>query len=400
MYHQHDASAVMKEQKLDSILFNLGEEHSKYYNAISPPIIQTSNFKFDTIAEFRKAIIEEDKNHIYTRGINPTVDILRKKIAALEHAEDCLITGSGASAIAAAVTSLVSAGDHIICVEKPYSWTYKLITQFLSRYGVTHTFVDGTDINNIIAARTPATKILFLESPNSLTYELQDLQACGTWCRENGIISIIDNSYCSPVYQNPIPYGIDLVVHSGTKYLNGHSDVVMGAICGSSHHISQIFHDAYMTFGTILSPHDAWLALRGLRTLPLRMKEINQTCNEVMEFLDGHPSVRKVIHPFHRDFPQRDLALRQMRGCGGLFTIDLNMQSKSEVSDFVHKVKRFRMAVSWGGHESLMLPSLIFHDIEGQESSPIPWTYARFYVGLESSEYLIEDLRSALPSSS
>ncbi len=386
----------MTEQELDSILFNLGEDHGKYFNAVAPPIIQTSNFKFDTIGGFRQAILEEDKNHIYTRGINPTVDILRKKIAALEYAEDCLITGSGSSAIAAAVSSLVSTGDHIICVEKPYSWTHKLLTQFLSRYGVTCTFVDGTDIQKIKAAKTLKTKILFLESPNSITYELQDLSACGAWCKEHGIVSIIDNSYCSPIYQNPIRHGIDIVIHSGTKYLNGHSDVVMGVICGSRHHISKIFHDVYMTFGTILSPHDAWLALRGLRTLLIRMKEINQTCKEVMKFLDSHPRVRKVIHPFHEEFPQRELALRQMEGHGGLFTIDLDMQSKTEVSDFVHKIKRFKMAVSWGGHESLMLPSLIFHDMEGREPSPIPWTYVRFYVGLESSEYLIDDLKNAL----
>ncbi|MDZ4682805.1 MAG: aminotransferase class V-fold PLP-dependent enzyme, partial [Saprospiraceae bacterium] len=206
---------------LSNILTHLGEDRENYFQAISPPVIQSSNFVFPDLAAFREAFSDELENHVYSRGNNPTVEILRKKLAALEGTEDALVFSSGAGAVAAAVIGNVKAGDHIVCQQGPYSWTSALLRKFLSHFGVEHTFVDGTNIQNIEAALRPNTTVLYLESPNTMTFECQDLAACAVLAKSRGIVTIIDNSYCSPLYQNPAAFGIDVIVHSGTKYLNG-----------------------------------------------------------------------------------------------------------------------------------------------------------------------------------
>ncbi len=381
---------------INEILIHLGEDRENYFNAVAPPIIQTSNFVFKSVEEFRAKISEEMDNHVYSRGNNPTVKILRQKIAALEHAEDALVTSSGAAAIAIATMANVSAGDHIVCIDKPYSWTNKLISKMLSRFGVAYTFVDGRDINNIKAAIKDNTKVLFLESPNSLTFELQDLEACAQLAKLHGIITIIDNSHCSPIFQNPIDFGIDLIVHSGTKYLNGHSDVVVGVVCGSKELISKIFHSEFMTLGVNISPNDAAMVIRGLRTINLRVRRSDASALEIYNFLIAHEKVENVIYTMSSDFPQAELAKKQMRGNGGLLTLVLKTDNKESVLRFTRAIKRFLMAVSWGGYESLMIPSITFHDIPGVEDSPIPWNYVRLYIGLEDPEYLIDDLDQAL----
>ncbi len=380
---------------LDHILTHLGEDRENYYNAVSPPIIQSSNFVFDTIQEMREALADEVNHHIYTRGNNPTVAILRKKLAALEHAEDALVVSSGSSAMSAAVISQVKAGDHIICVQKPYSWTYKLLTNFLVKFDVSFDFVDATQIEEIEQAIKPNTTLLILESPNSLTFEIQDLSACAELAKKHNIITVIDNSYATPLYQNPIDFGIDIVIHSSTKYINGHSDVVCGVICSSSAIISSIFKSEFMTLGLNISPHDAFLILRGLRTLPVRMERIVNTTQAVIEYLSKHDKVEKILFPFHDTFPQQELAKKQMRACGGLFSIFLKTRDKKAIERFVDNLDAFLIAVSWGGHESLKLPSLIFHDMQGQEDSPIPYNLVRLSIGLESPDFLIKSLNNA-----
>ena len=382
--------------KITKILTHLGEDRKRYYNAVAPPVIQSSNFVFDTVAEMRAAILDEKNNHVYTRGNNPTVNILRKKIAALESAEDALITSSGAAAISASVMSQVKAGDHIICVNKPYSWTYKLLSNLLTRFGVEVTYVDARSIDDMRDAIKPNTRILYLESPNSLTFEISDLRACAELAEEHSLVSMIDNSHCSPIFQRPIEMGIDIVIHSATKYLNGHSDVVVGVIASSENIISQIFHNEYMTLGNIISPHDANLVIRGLRTLELRVKRSDVSAHRIVQFLKGHDKIENVIFPLDPDYPQYELAKTQMTGCGGLITIVLKANDKSAVMRFVEAVDTFLMAVSWGGYESLMIPSITFHDMPGVPDSPIPWTYVRLYIGLEDADYLIADLEQAL----
>ena len=381
---------------INDILTHLGEDRAKYFNAVAPPVIQSSNFVFDTVEDMRIAFSNEMEHHIYTRGNNPTVAILRQKLAALEHTDDALVVGSGAAAVSASVISNVQAGDHIICVQKPYSWTYKLISRLLPKFGVDYTFVDAKSMNDIVSALRPNTKVLYLESPNTMTFEIQDLEACSEFAKKNNMVTIIDNSHASPIFQNPADFGIDIIVHSATKYINGHSDVVAGVICGSKEMIKKIFESELMTLGLTISPHDAALMIRGLRTLDLRVKRSDETARKVADFLYNHPKIEKLYFPLHPSFDQYELASAQMTGCGGLITIQLKVESKEATMRFVRTIKRFLMAVSWGGYESLMIPSIVFHDIPGMPDSPIHWSMVRLYIGLESSEYLIEDLSEAL----
>ncbi len=382
---------------LSEILNHLGEDRQHYFNAVSPPIIQSSNFVFDDLNEFRMAVADELKSTIYTRGNNPTVSILRKKIAALEHAEDALIFGSGVAAIAAAIIGNVKTGDHIVCVEAPYSWTHKLLTSFLPRFGVSHTFVDGTSMEAIEAAIQDNTTLLYLESPNSVTFEIQDLKACAELAKKHDLTSIVDNSYASPIFQNPIDFGIDIVVHSGTKYINGHSDVVVGVLASNKKMIKKLFDSEYMNIGAIISPHDAMLVIRGLRSLEMRMQRSNESVQKVIAFLEKHPKVDRLLYPFHPSFPQHELAHKQMRGTGGLFSVILKADKMKQVEDFFHRLQRFLLAVSWGGHESLVLPFCAFHNIPGNEKEVTAnWRLVRFYIGWEDPDWLIEDLEQAL----
>lgn len=381
---------------LGYILNHLGEEREKYFNAVSPPVIQTSNFCFPDLHRFREAFTDELEHHIYSRGNNPTVAILRKKLAALEGAEDALVLSSGSAAIANAVLSQVKAGDHIVCVEAPYSWTHALLTQFLTRFGVTHTFVDGKNMEEIREAIQANTRLLYLESPNSLTFEIQDLEACGQLAKERGITTIIDNSYASPLFQNPIDYGIDIVVHSGSKYLNGHSDVVMGVICSSKAIIKKIFDSEFMTLGAILQANDAALAIRGLRTLELRLNRCNTSARLIASRLADHPKVDRVVHPLLPTHPQFELAQRQMKGTGGLFSVYFKADTQDKMEAFIHKLNNFLLAVSWGGHESLIMPVIGFYHIPGREDTRGPWNLVRFYIGLEDVEWLWADLENAM----
>ncbi len=381
---------------LSEILTHLGEDRHRYFEAVAPPVIQTSNFAFRTLDEFRKAVSEELEHHVYTRGNNPTVEILRKKLAALEGTEDALVLGSGSAAVAVAVLSQVQQGDHIVCVQKPYSWTWKLLGKWLPRFGVETTFVDGRETARFEAALRPNTRLIYLESPNSLTFELQDLEAVARLARSRGIVTAIDNSHCSPVFQNPAAFGIDIVIHSGTKYLNGHSDVVNGVICASKKIIRSIFENEFMTLGAIISPHDAWLILRGLRTLELRMQRSDASARKVAGFLKGHPRVRQVLHPLMPDFPQYELARKQMRGSGGLFSFLLDVDTLEAAERFFANLNRFLLAVSWGGYESLVLPSAAFYKIPGKPDTPLPFQLVRLYIGLEDPDWLIEDLAQAL----
>ncbi len=378
------------------ILMHLGEDRTAYYGAVTPPLIQSSNFAFPTVQSFREAFEDEAAQHLYSRGNNPTTLILRKKIAALEGSEDAMVLGSGAAAIATAVMANIKAGDHVICVNKPYSWTQKLIGTFLPRFGVKHSFVDATDIQQIEAAIRPNTKVLMLESPNSLTYEIQDLAACAALAKKHQLTTIIDNSYASPYYQNPIDFGIDIVVHSGSKYLSGHSDIIFGAICSTKAMIGKIISTEYMTLGPVLSPNDAWLALRGLRTLRTRLEQSSLSAQKVISWLKQQEEVDYVLYPLDPNFDQYELASQQMRGAGGLFSVNFKERPIEKMEAFSNALAdAFLMAVSWGGYESLQIPSCVFYRMASKEPPPVPATFVRYYVGLESAEFLISKFKQA-----
>lgn len=369
------------------IINQLAEDREKYFHAVAPPIIQTSNFAYPTVDEFMFAIQNEKDEHIYTRGNNPTVNMLCQKMAALEGSEDCLMVGSGAATITNAVMSQVNAGDHIICVQNPYTWANNLMTKTLPRFNVHTTFIDGTNIENFKRAVTSKTKLIYLESPISWTFELQDLSEIADFAKKRRITTVIDNSYCTALCQRPIDFGIDLVIYSATKYYNGHSDVVAGAICGSKEKITQIFHNEYMTFGNILAPQNAWLMLRSLRTLPIRLKQSSESTLKIIEYLNNSPKIERIWYPFHESNPQLNLAHKQMKMPMGMFTVAFKNRNIESIKKFCESLQNFLIAVSWGGHESLIMPKCAFV----KENDP-QVNMLRFYIGLEEADTLIEDL--------
>jgi cystathionine beta-lyase/cystathionine gamma-synthase len=343
----------------------------------------------------RRTVQHEFERPLYTRGCNPTVAMVRKKIAALEHAEDALLFSSGSAAIAAAVIGFVKAGDHIVCVHKPYSWTRKLLVELLARFNVDHTFVDGTDAGNFQRALRPNTTFIITESPNSFTFELQDLAAVAAIAKANGILTLCDNSFNSPLFQNPIDLGIDMVAHSATKYLNGHSDVVAGALAGSAKHMRQVMAREFMTLGAAPSPHDAWLLMRGLRTLELRVNRSADSAIHVAHFLEAHPKVKRVHWPGLECHPQHALAKKQMKRVAGLMTIELDAPDEAAVERFCDNLPSFLIAVSWGGYESLQWPVCALKGPSGYYTD-LPFTMVRLYIGLEDPKQLIADLENAL----
>ncbi len=381
---------------LSYILNELGEERGNYFNAVSPPIIQTSNFTFKTVSDFRQALGNEYDALLYSRGQNPTLTILQKKLAALDGAEAALVFSSGIAAISVPILSLLKQGDHAVVVENPYSWTTKLFNNFLPKFGISATFVDGAGIENIEDAIKPNTKLIYLESPNTFSYELQDLQAVAQIAKSKAILTMIDNSYCGPLYQQPIKLGIDLAAQSATKYLGGHSDVVAGVLTGSKEILSQIFNNEFMNIGPSLSPHSAWLLIRGLRTLPLRMQRSFETARIITGWLQQHPAVDKVLWPFSPGFKQAALAQKQMQGCGSMFSFTLNNSSIQKIERFCDKLQHILLAVSWGGYESLIIPSIAGIATEDYDPNNSRHQLIRMYAGLEDAGYLIKDLEQAL----
>ncbi len=388
----------MNDKDISEIINELGEHREQYFNAIAPPIIQTSNFSFKTVNDLRIAFEDESKNFIYSRAKNPTLSILSEKLAALDGAEDCLVVNSGAGAIFISVLANVKSGDHIISVAKPYTWAQKMFENVLPRFNISVSYVDGRNINNFKNAIRENTTLIYLETPNSWNFAIQDLQAVSDLARSKDIVTICDNSYCSPLYQQPISFGIDITVQSATKYISGHSDVVAGVICGSNKMISKIFNSEYMNLGIGTTPFNAWLLLRGLRTLPVRIERVSATTKKVIDYLKNIDLVEKILYPFMPDFDQYELAKKQMKGAGGLFSIILKARSAMEIENFCNHLQHLLMAVSWGGYESLVIPGIasIRHedfDIANEDHRRI-----RIYIGLEDAGYIIDDLNRGFDS--
>ncbi|HWT15919.1 MAG TPA: PLP-dependent aspartate aminotransferase family protein [Patescibacteria group bacterium] len=378
---------------LSWIINHLGEERERYFDAVIPPIVQSAIFAHPDIATMRLRLADEFNAHVYTRGQNPTVEIIAKKLAALEGAERALLFGSGAAAMAAGVLANVRAGDEVVCVEKPYYWTGQLVRKLLAQFGMRGVFVDARDVAAVEAAITPATRMIVLESPNSLTFEQQDLTALARIAQARGIVTLVDNSYATPLGQSPLAHGIDLVAHSATKYLNGHSDVVAGALCGTDTMIRKVFDGPYMTLGAILSPFDAWLLLRGLRTLPVRLERIAATTATVLAHLAHHPKVRRIHAPTAPHALQPAWSATQLHHASGLFSIELDVPEIAAIDRFCNALQRFLMAASWGGYESLVFPVAGVRDWGSlSASASVPINLVRCSIGLEAPDVLIADL--------
>ena len=366
---------------------------------ISPPIYQTSTFGSTEADSFLAMATEPRHAGFYTRYGNPTTRAFEDAVAALEGTESALATASGMGAIVAAMLSFVSAGEHVIAQRVMYGGTMGLLKNIAPRLGIEVSFVDQTATEAFAEAIRPTTRLIMLESPSNPMMRLTDLRTVATLAKSKGIATLVDNTIASPINQTPIRSGIDLVVHSATKFLGGHHDLTAGVVAGPQALVEKIWHCA-VVLGPVPDPFAAWLLLRGLRTLPLRIARQNQTALLVARFLEQHPAIARVNYPGLASHPQYALAKRQMpAGSGGLLSFELRGGFEA-ARTFINAMRLAVRAVSFGGFESLATqPAAMWAGSIGAEKAAeagIPLGLIRYSVGLEHADDLIEDLRQAL----
>jgi cystathionine beta-lyase/cystathionine gamma-synthase len=360
---------------------------------MAAPIVQTSLFAFPDLKSLLDGLDAEHATHVYTRGQNPTVEVLERKLARLERGDACKCFASGMAAVSAVMMGLLRSGDHILIVNHTYGPTLQLAAQ-LRRFGIEHDQVLDTDPDRVRAALRPNTKLVWLESPGTMLCRTLDIEAVASIARVHGALSCIDNSWATPLYQKPLTLGVDIVVHSASKYIGGHSDVMAGAVVTGEELMRQIFYRAFMLNGGIIAPFDAWLLLRGLRTLPVRMRQHHEDGLRVAEYLRGHDGVRRVFHPgFTGPGPDHRSTLT---GYSGLFSFELTADSFADVRRVIDTVRRFRIGVSWGGVESLIITPNRGTNAAQLDAQGIPRGLIRVSVGLEGADVLIDDLGNAL----
>lgn len=368
------------------------EDHPAREPGVEPmatPIVQTSLFAFPAFDALIAAGAAEYRNNVYSRGQNPTVEVLERKLAALERGESCKAFGSGMAAVSATIIGLLSAGDHILFVNQTYGPTQQLAKQ-LERFGIEHSLLLDIEPDDVRKALRPNTKLVWLESPGTMTFRTLDLAAIADIARSHGALTCIDNSWASPLFQKPITHGVDIVVHSATKYIGGHSDVVAGAVITTADRMKQIFYKSYLLLGGILHPFDSWLLLRGLRTMPVRMAQHHADSIKVAEYLRTRTEVEAVLHPA---FAAPSSALH---GYSGLFSFVLKDAGFEEIRRFIDGLKRFRIGVSWGGVESLVISPNRGNNLSWLDAQRIPHGLVRLSIGLEGAGVLIEDIAASL----
>jgi cystathionine beta-lyase/cystathionine gamma-synthase len=363
--------------------------------AVVPPIFQTSLFTFGSYQELEDAMAGRVPRPIYSRGDNPTVQAFEAKMAALEGAEAARAFASGMAAISAAVLSNLGAGDRMVCVRHCYPDAFRLFATLLPRFEIRVDFVDGRDAAAVERA-LPGAKVLYLESPTSVVFETQDLPRLAALASAHGALTIGDNSWASPILQRPLAHGVDLVVHSASKYLGGHSDVVAGVVCGRRELIERIDAGVFPLLGGKLAPFEGWLLVRGLRTLPLRMHRHHESALEIARRLAAHPRVRRINHPL---LGEAGPGVATLAGASGLFSFELEGE-REEVRRFCDALRLFRLGVSWGGHESLAFPAAAGLAQRGAANPlaffGVPPATIRLHIGLEDPDDLWSDLDQAL----
>jgi cystathionine beta-lyase len=383
---------VKKEHRpgFETICIHYAEDRETQHGAAAPPLYQCSTFSYPD-AELFTQRQGESQRFDYTRVSNPTTQILERKIAQLEHGDSCRAFGSGMAAISAAILSCVKAGDHIITIDSVYGPTRTFLKEYMPKFNVETTFVRGTEIEHFESALRPNTKLIYVESPSSLIFELQDLTAVAELAKSRGIKTICDNSNATPFFQNPIDFGIDIVVHTATKYIGGHSDLVAGMVIGSKTHMEKLAKQEGELFGGVCDPFAAWLMLRGLRTLSLRLERHQRSAAHIARFLETDARIQRVMYSGLESHPQVAIAKHQMRGHSGLISFIPRENSRERVFQIVNALRYFCIAVSWGGYESLAIP----HEFTDPASGKPGWLI-RLSVGLESVEDLKADLYTAL----
>jgi cystathionine beta-lyase/cystathionine gamma-synthase len=378
-----------------------GAHGDSVWGAVIPPLYQNSTFAFESWDALDAAFDDRRGTPVYSRQLNPTVAAAEAQLAALAEAEAARLFPSGMSAISAAILHCVGAGDHVVTIRNVYGPTANLLGSYLpEKTGLETTFVGGDDLAELEAALRPRTKLVYLETPSSAKFGLQDVAAVAELVRPRGIRVIVDNSWATPLFQKPLALGADLEVHSVSKYLGGHSDLVAGVVIGRAADVDAIAVREAELLGGKMSPFEAWLLLRSLRTLPARMRAHEANGLAVARFLETHPAVAAVHHPGLDSHPQRELARRQLTGYSALFSFTLATRELAAIRRFFDGLELFGRGVSWGGHESLVYAPAISYLKEQPPERFAAMGIApgdiRLSVGLEHPDDLIDDLTQAL----
>jgi len=376
--------------KFETIAIHAGERPDRAFGAISTPIYQTSTFAFEDVGKTR--------GYDYSRTANPTRRVLEDTIAQLEGGKAGFAFATGMAA-ETTVIHLLRAGDHVIAGDDIYGGTYRLFQNVMRDFGLEFTFLRMDSRERIEDAIKPNTRMLWLETPSNPLLNITDIELAVDIAKKHDLLTAIDNTFATPCFLRPIEYGVDLIVHSTTKYLNGHCDVVSGAVVTTTDELTQKVQFLLNAMGTCASPFDCWLVLRGIETLPVRMKQHEENAIAVANYLKGHPSVRRVFYPGLDSHPGHEIAKRQMKGFGGIVSFELKGTIEA-VNNFLKRIKVFALAESLGGVASLAEhPATMTHASmpkEHREKVGITDELIRLSVGLENIDDLIEDLSQAL----
>ncbi len=385
----------LKKAGFSTRAIHAGEKRSET-GAVVTPIYQTAPFKFKNAAHGARVMEGKEKGYVYSRGLNPTTEVLEEKMADLEGGEDAIAQGTGMAAISAAVFTEVKAGDHVIADEVIYGSTYDLFVD-LAKFGVDVSFIDTSNVNNVENVFRRNTKLIFFETPANPTLKLTDIEAVSDIAHGRGAKVFMDNTFMTPYFQRPLKHGADVVIHSATKYLNGHGDTLGGIVVGPSEFIKRVRHTA-KNIGGAISPFNSWLILRGIKTLAVRMDRHNENAKSVAEYLNRHEKIEKVIYPGLPAHPQHDLAKRQMCGFGGMLAFSL--KDEKEVPLFLDSLRLCTLAVSLGETGTLIQhPATMTHAVVPREKRikyGITDELVRLSVGIEDVGDIIEDIGQAL----
>jgi len=383
---------------LDTILIH-GSDVEEPFGAAVTPIYQASTFKFKSAAHGAACFAGEDPGFIYTRINNPTINALEKTLAQLENAAKCVVTSSGMAAVNTVYMAFLSAGDHIVSTDAVYGPSRVVIEKYWSRFGVEYSYIDTTNIENIKKAIRPNTKMLYIETPSNPTIGITDLKAAAEIAHQHNILLVVDNTTCSPILQRPLDLGADVVLHSMTKFINGHADIVAGAIMSKTEALDKIIRPTMINMGCNMDPTQAYMVIRGVKTLSLRVKKQQENAQIIAEWLEKHPAVASVAYPGLPSHPQYELGKKQMDGPGSLISFELKGGCKAGET-LMNNIRLVLLAVSLGGVESLMShPASMTHSKMTPASrlaGGITDGLVRFAVGIEDVNDILADLDQAL----
>jgi methionine-gamma-lyase len=388
-----------REYHFDTLAIHAAEQEDQN-QALNSPIYMTSTFTFTDLQQAEDTFSFKRRAYVYTRGGNPTINLFEQRLATLENGVDGVAFSSGMAAISSVILSFSGAGDSVLAHRNLYGSTFGFLNHLIAKYGINTDFIDMTDLNNVERSITPNTRVMFLETPTNPALEIIDIEGLCAIAHSKGIKVVVDNTFATPVFQKPLDFGADVVLHSATKYISGHGDVVGGVATSKDFDYIQKLKFGYMCeLGGVISPFSAWLLLRGMKTLGLRMERHERNATAIAEFLRKRKEIEKTSYPGFEDHPGHKLAARQMEGFGGIISFEL-CGPKENAEKFVQSLKLIKLAVSLGDAETLVeVPAMMTHrDYPEEELHRFGFSSktVRISAGLEHHSDLLEDIEDAL----